>query len=196
MDHYFNSNPDSKSNKKEFCVTIGNNKYIFITDNSIFSKDYLDYGTKLLLESLPIEKIRGKVLDLGCGYGPIGIYIAKNTKAEVHMVDINERALALAKENSTKNDVSTNVYFSNVYDNINNKFDFIITNPPIRAGKRTVYEILFKAKEHLTENGELWLVVRKKQGAKSIIRDLQTAYSVEIVDKDKGYYIIKNILID
>ncbi|MFA5602545.1 MAG: methyltransferase [Bacilli bacterium] len=196
MNHYFNNNPDSKSNKKEFNIIIGDIKYTFNTDNSVFSKNYLDYGTKLLLKSLPIKKIKGQILDLGCGYGPIGIYIAKNTKVKVHMVDINERALFLAKENSIKNDVFTKVYFSNIYDNINDRFDFIITNPPIRAGKEVVYKMLFEAKNYLKNNGELWLVVRKKQGAETIIRDLKTEYRVEIINKDKGYCIIKAILVD
>lgn len=197
MDHYFSNNPTSENSQKDFSCMIGKDKYIFNTSNGVFSKNYLDYGTKVLLESLPINTIKGKVLDLGCGYGCIGIYIAKNTNSCVHMVDVNERAILLAKENSLKNSVETNVYCSNVYERVvDNDFNFIITNPPIRAGKKVIYEMLFDAKNHLNKDGELWLVVRKKQGAKTIIRDLEDKYVVEVVEKDKGYYVIKAKLID
>jgi 16S rRNA (guanine1207-N2)-methyltransferase len=197
MDHYFSNNPNSENSQKDFSCIIGKDKYIFNTSNGVFSKDYLDYGTKVLLESLPVDKIKGKVLDLGCGYGCIGIYIAKKTNALVHMVDVNERAISLAKENSLKNNANTNVYYSNIYDGVvDNDFNFIITNPPIRAGKKVIYEMLFSAKNHLNKNGELWLVVRKKQGAKTIIRDLEKEYIVEVVNRDKGYYVIKANIID
>jgi 16S rRNA (guanine1207-N2)-methyltransferase len=196
MDHYFSDNPIAKSNKKEVKVTIGGKQYTFITDSNVFSKDYIDYGTKLLLEFLPINTIKGRVLDLGCGYGPVGIYIAINTDSKVDMVDVNNRAIELATLNSRRNDVTTNVYLSNVYSGVKGKYDYIITNPPIRAGKKVVYEMLFDAKKYLNNNGELWLVVRKQQGAKTIFRDLQAVYNAEVIEKDKGYYVIKAVLVD
>lgn len=189
MSHYF-TNDHVKSNEHEIDVIINNLKLKFIVDNGIFSKKGLDFGTRTLLENIDIKKIKGNVLDFGCGYGPIGIYINKITKANVDMIDINKRALALAKRNAKLNDVNVNVFESNIYENINEKYNFIITNPPIRVGKKLLYEILFDAENHLKENGELWLVMNKNQGAKTLAKDLEQTYDVTIVTKNKGFYII------
>ena len=189
MSHYF-TNDHVKSNEHEIDVIINNLKLKFIVDNGIFSKKGLDFGTRTLLENIDIKKIKGNVLDFGCGYGPIGIYINKITKANVDMIDINKRALALAKRNAKLNDVNVNVFESNIYENISEKYHFIITNPPIRVGKKLLYEILFDAENHLKENGELWLVMNKNQGAKTLAKDLEQTYDVTIVTKNKGFYII------
>ena len=189
MSHYF-TNDHVKSNEHEIDVIINNLKLKFIVDNGIFSKKGLDFGTRTLLENIDIKKIKGNVLDFGCGYGPIGIYINKITKANVDMIDINKRALALAKRNAKLNDVNVNVFESNIYENISKKYNFIITNPPIRVGKKLLYEILFDAENHLKENGELWLVINKNQGAKTLAKDLEQTYDVTIVTKNKGFYII------
>lgn len=189
MSHYF-TNDHVKSNEHEIDVIINNLKLKFIVDNGIFSKKGLDFGTRTLLENIDIKKIKGNVLDFGCGYGPIGIYINKITKANVDMIDINKRALALAKRNAKLNDVNVNVFESNIYENISEKYNFIITNPPIRVGKKLLYEILFDAENHLKENGELWLVINKNQGAKTLAKDLEQTYDVTIVTKNKGFYII------
>ena len=189
MSHYF-TNDYVKSDKRIINVIIKNIKLKFIVDNGIFSKKGLDFGTRTLLENIDIKKIKGNVLDFGCGYGPIGIYINKITKANVDMIDINKRALALAKRNAKLNDVNVNVFESNIYENINEKYNFIITNPPIRVGKKLLYEILFDAENHLKENGELWLVMNKNQGAKTLAKDLEQTYDVTIVTKNKGFYII------
>ena len=189
MSHYF-TNDHVKTNEHEIDVIINNLKLKFIVDNGIFSKKGLDFGTRTLLENIDIKKIKGNVLDFGCGYGPIGIYINKITKANVDMIDINKRALALAKRNAKLNDVNVNVFESNIYENISEKYNFIITNPPIRVGKKLLYEILFDAENHLKENGELWLVINKNQGAKTLAKDLEQTYDVTIVTKNKGFYII------
>jgi len=196
MNHYFDDNPISESKKVKITTTINNQNYSFISDNGVFSKNQLDYGTKLLLETLPIDNVDGKVLDLGCGYGPIGIYVAKNTTAEVHMVDINNRSLELAKINSIRNKVKAKIYKSDIYSNVEGTFDFIITNPPIRVGNAILYNFLFLAKKYLNKDGQLWLVIRKKQGAESVLKKLREKYKVEIVNKSKGYYIIKAIIVD
>ena len=189
MSHYF-TNDHVKSNEHEIDVIINNLKLKFIVDNGIIKKKGLDFGTRTLLENIDIKKIKGNVLDFGCGYGPIGIYINKITKANVDMIDINKRALALAKRNAKLNDVNVNVFESNIYENISEKYNFIITNPPIRVGKKLLYEILFDAENHLKENGELWLVINKNQGAKTLAKDLEQTYDVTIVTKNKGFYII------
>ena len=190
MSHYFENDKNLKSEWQEHKINILNKSYTFITDHGVFSKQGLDFGTRTLIETIPINKISGDVLDLGCGYGPIGITVKDNTNANVDMIDINLRSLHLAKMNASKNNVSVNVFESNGYSNVLKKYDYIITNPPIRVGKKILYDLLFGAKEHLKENGELWLVINKNQGAKSVAKDLEKDYNVEIVKKNKRFYII------
>ena len=191
MGHYFtNENLPSKIQKTE-CNVLGN-KFIFLTDNGVFSKDGLDFGSRFLLESIPLEEVGGKVLDMGCGYGVLGIVLNKLTGASVDMVDVNLRALHLAELNCKENkSLNINVFESNTYNNVNSKYSCIITNPPIRAGKKIVYDIVMNAKDHLLDNGKLFLVIRKEQGAKSLIVDLKEYYNVEILEKKKGFYILK-----
>lgn len=190
MHQYFDNNENLKSNIKEVTVNIKNKKYKFKTDNGVFSKKGLDFGTRTLLEAIPVNKIKGKVLDVGCGYGPIGIFVADNTDSEVDMIDINERSLNLVRQNVSLNKVQANIYSSNIYENVVDKYNYIITNPPIRVGKKILYEILFEAEKYLLENGELWLVISKDQGAKSLLKDLNEVYDTKLIEKNKGFYII------
>ena len=187
MSHYFTNDYVESKEVKTKCI-IKNTELTLITDNGVFSKKGLDFGTRTLLET--IEDIKGQVLDFGCGYGPIGIYLKKTFDVEVDAVDINERAMNLAKKNAELNKVNINIFESNIYENINNKYDYIVTNPPIRVGKKILYQILFEAKEHLNKNGELWLVIHKDQGAKTLAKNLEKEYTVEIKEKNKGFYII------
>lgn len=190
MAHYFEYDKNLKSNEEEKQAIINNEHFKFITDNGVFSKKGLDFGTRSLLETISEENITGEVLDFGCGYGPIGIYIKKTTSANVTMLDINKRSVDLALKNAKLNNVDVTVIESNMYEKINQKFDYIISNPPIRVGKKILYEILFGAKNYLNEKGQLWIVVNKAQGAKSLVKDLSSEYKVEIKNKSKGFYII------
>lgn len=190
MSHYF-TNDNIQSNEKIIKCKINNISFSFYTDNNVFSKKGLDFGTRSLLENLEIEKLHGDILDFGCGYGPIGIYISKIKNIKVDMIDINLRSIELVKKNALLNNTTINVFESNLYENIKEKYDFIISNPPIRVGKKILYEILFDASKHLKENGELWIVVNKNQGAKTILKDLEKKYKVTLIDKNKGFYIIK-----
>ena len=189
MSHYF-TNDYVKSEEKSINVIINDIKLKFIVDNGVFSKKGLDFGTRTLLENINLNEVKGDVLDFGCGYGPIGIYLKKITNANIDMIDINERALKLANKNATLNNVKVNIFKSNIYENINKKYNIIVTNPPIRVGKKVLYEILFKAKQYLKDNGQLWLVINKNSGAKSLSKDLEKDYDVIIVTKNKGFYII------
>ena len=191
MNQYFENNENLKSNIEIKKVIINNKNFEFATDNGVFSKKGLDFGTRSLLETINIDEITGNVLDFGCGYGPIGIYIASATNANVHMIDINRRSLELARRNVNLNHVNVQIYESNLYENVNETFDFIISNPPIRVGKQILYQILFETKKHLRKNGKLIIVVNKNQGAKSLMKDLEKEYKVCLLNKNKGFYIIE-----
>ena len=135
MSHYFTNDYVESKEQKTKCI-IKNTELTLITDNGVFSKRGLDFGTRSLLESL--ESINGKVLDFGCGYGPIGIYLKKTFDCVVDAVDINERALNLAKKNAELNKTNINIFESDIYSNIEVSYDYIITNPPIRVGKKII----------------------------------------------------------
>ena len=192
MSHYFENDETLKSEIKKTIFHIRNHEYTFYTDHGIFSKKGLDFGTRSLLETIPFENLKGDILDLGCGAGPIGICLKKEvTDIHVDMIDINTRALSLATKNATENQVSVNIFLSNGYSNITKKYDYIITNPPIRVGKQILYGLLIDAKKHLKEHGELWFVIHKDQGAKSTVKELQKYYEVEVKNKNKGFFIIR-----
>ena len=188
MSYYFSNDDTVKSEIKKHDVIINNTKFSFYTDTGVFSKKGLDFGTRALLESL--KDVSGDVLDFGCGYGPIGIFIKKTFDTNVDMVDINKRSINLAIKNANLNNVTVNVFESNIYENVNKKYDYIISNPPIRVGKKILYDILINAKNYLKSNGKMIFVVNKDQGAKSIIKDLEEYYNVEVLNKVKGFYII------
>lgn len=191
MAYYFDKNTETKSNEKTVHINISNKMYAFITDNNVFSKKGLDFGTRTMLECLDLNKVNGDILDFGCGYGSVGIYIKSNTDSSVDMIDVNERALNLAKKNAKLNRVDVNIFESDIYSNVTKKYDYIITNPPIRVGKEILYKILVDAKDHLKENGKLIFVINKDQGAKSTMEYLKSYYDVNILDKNKGFYVFQ-----
>lgn len=192
MGHYFTNENLPSDIRENICVVLGKN-FKFLTDNGVFSKDGLDFGSRLLLESIPLEEVGGKILDMGCGYGVFGIVLAKILLVKVDMVDVNLRALHLSKRNAKLNDVTNlvSIFESNCYQNISTKYSTIITNPPIRAGKKIVYDIVMNACDHLENGGNLFLVIRKEQGAKSLIVDLEKVYTVKVLEKKKGFFIIQ-----
>ncbi len=196
MAQYF-TNQELKSELRKWKVSIFNNTFTFYTDNGVFSKDHLDFGTRTFLENLPLEEMRDKkILDVGCGYGPIGIVLSKLTNASIWMVDVNRRALHLAKMNAKENGVNNiEILESDCYQNVSSlKFDYILTNPPIHAGKEKVYEIVMNARHYLNPEGKLFIVIRKDQGAKSMINDLKQYYTVDVIAKNKGFFIISCFL--
>lgn len=193
MDHYYTKNPTSKSEERMLEYEINEKKYKFISDNGVFSKEHVDFATDFLLKTI-YNEANGDVLDVGCGYGVIGITISKNKNVKsVTMLDINNRALELTKKNIALNKASNiTVIESDGFENITKNFDTIITNPPIRAGKAVIYKIYEDAKKHLRENGTLYLVINKKHGAPSTINYLNELYgNCEIVDKKSGFHVLK-----
>ena len=197
MDHYFTSDPTVKSEERIIEYEIKGKTLSFISDNGVFSKNHVDSATELLVKTI-YDEVNGKILDVGCGYGVIGITLATNKKVtEVTMIDINHRALELAKRNSLRNKVEekTKVLESNGFEQIKEKYDAVVTNPPIRAGKLVIYQIYADAKEHLLDGGVLYIVINKKHGAPSTIKYLEELFgNVEILDKKAGFNVIKCVL--
>ncbi|MBS5852590.1 MAG: class I SAM-dependent methyltransferase [Staphylococcus sp.] len=190
---YFENNVNLESNEIIIPYYFRGQKFNFITDNGVFSKKEVDFGSSLLLQTVTLDD-GDRVLDVGCGYGVIGLVIAKvKPQSLVDMIDINERAIRLSCKNKTLNKIeNVEIFVSNIYQNIVKKYDVIVSNPPIRAGKKIVHEIASKSFEFLNEDGTFWCVIQKKQGAESMLKLLIQIYQkVEIVEKDKGYWIIK-----
>jgi len=194
-DHYFTNQPNSKTDKKVFSFTLRGNVLKFQSDAGVFSRNEVDFGSRVLIETFTFPGIEGTILDVGCGYGPIGLSIAKDDENRlVEMVDVNLRAIELAKENANVNNIeNVKIYESSIYENVTGEYAAILTNPPIRAGKVVVHTILREAHEKLLSGGELWVVIQKKQGAPSALDLLKELFDeVDVVKKEKGYYIIKS----
>lgn len=191
MGQYFENDRNLKSEIVKHDIRILDKSFSFYTDNGVFSKNKLDYGTRFLLEVISCRDIGMKVLDVGCGYGPIGIYVSKVFGSFVDMIDVNKRAIHLCQMNIKENNVNCHAFLSNCYENVSDVYDTIITNPPIRAGKKIVYDIVMHAADYLRKDGTLYIVIRKDQGAKSMISDLGNLYNVSVLEKSKGFFVIK-----
>ena len=192
MSQYFQNDKNIKSVKRLINFNFSDKKFSMYSDNGVFSKDKFDFGTRVLLENIDIHSICGKVLDLGCGTGVVGLILGSlNKNISIDMVDINERAIELARENIKLNNLNNNnIFISDVYSSVNDKYDYIITNPPIRAGKEVIRRFLLGAKDYLNNNGTLYFVMRKDHGVKSMIKELEEKYKVEVINKEKGFYIV------
>ncbi|MCL1632380.1 class I SAM-dependent methyltransferase [Sporolactobacillus sp. CPB3-1] len=190
-EHYYSEHPHAGSSPHMLHVTLRQHAFSFTTDAGVFSKHAIDFGTALLIENFCEPNTAGGFMDMGCGYGPIGIALSKLfPDRNIMMVDINERAVALAEKNARENEVAVRVLQSSLFDRVSGEFAAIVTNPPIRAGKQTVHQIFRDAHRFLKENGELWTVIQKKQGAPSALKMLQALYDrVEVVARKKGYYV-------
>lgn len=202
MSHYFS--PDLPNGDEDLRIverSFHQVKFSFITDSGVFSKKQIDFGSSLLIETIQVKSAK-KILDLGCGYGSIGSVIASLSHPDVHvtMVDINPRAVKLAKINVQRNKVAhrTSIYLSDGYEGIpHSMFDLVLFNPPIRAGKSVVYRLFAETKNHLNPGGRLVVVMRKKQGAESAKKELMRLYpQVEVLKQKKGYWVMEATMFD
>lgn len=193
MSHYFMNDENLAKNRRDISFRFLGRSFSFVSDDGVFSKDTLDYGTRVLVERVLDHSLGKRVLDLGCGYGPVGIFVKSfQPETEVTMLDINERAVELAKLNVERYKMENRVLCSNLYTEVANEtFDEIISNPPIRAGKTVIYQIFREAYTHLNANGRLWVVIRKNHGAKSAMKEIEAIFgNCEVLDKEKGYFIL------
>lgn len=194
--HYYSNQPETahEHDRKELKADLRGHSLRFISDAGVFSKSGIDYGSRVLIDAMEFAP-DASVLDVGCGYGPIGLTAARLApQGHVTMIDINSRAVELARENARHNGI-TNVTIleSDLFAAVKDQaFDVVLTNPPIRAGKETVHTIFAEAWNHLRQGGQLWVVIQKKQGAPSAKSKLEALFGqVEEVTKDKGYRIFK-----
>ena len=191
-DQYYTADPTSESKPVPCAFPYRGHGLNFMTDAGVFSKGELDVGSRLLLDALP--DLSGDVLDLGCGWGAIGVAVARAYPAcRVTMADVNHRALDLCRQNCQRNGVTAEVIESDGMAAVmGRKFDAVITNPPIRAGKQVIYRMFADAAVSLKEGGALYLVIRKQQGADSCVKYLKTLYgAVEKLDKSGGFWVLK-----
>lgn len=195
-DHYYAQRPSAASRRQSFELTLRGIRLKLMTDAGVFSKQGIDYGSKALIERMEIPP-GSRILDVGCGYGPIGLTAARLARdGFADLVDVNERAVELAKLNAEANGIrNVSVLQSDGLAAVaGNRYDVILTNPPIRAGKAVVHRIFEESADHLAPGGSLWVVIQNKQGAPSARAKLEAIFgeeAVEEADKDKGYRILK-----
>lgn len=192
MSHYFIEDTSLEPDIEEFTYYYKDIEFRFITDAGVFSKGRVDAATDLLLHILhSVPPLKGSMLDMGCGYGCIGIILSKTFDLKVTQVDINPTAVKLAEINCRLNGVSSDIRLSDCYSNVPERFDTILINPPIHAGKDITYRMYEEAPVHLNRGGKLYVVTLKKHGAESTINKLTDVFgSCDVVYKKKGYYVL------
>ena len=191
-DHYFSASPESAHRYAEAEYVYRGETLRFLTDAGVFSRGEVDFGTDVLLRALP-QDLAGRVLDLGCGWGAVGVSVGKKYPAcALVMCDVNERALELARKNAAANGVKAETAQSDGLEQVEGPFDYILTNPPIRAGKQVIYRLFAESARKLSPEGALYIVIRKQQGAESAVKYLKTIFQqVDTVDKSGGFWVIR-----
>lgn len=195
-EHYYTARPETAHEEAEFTAELRGMPFRFVTDAAVFSRNRVDFGSALLIEAMQLDSA-DTVLDVGCGYGPIGMSAARLVpEGRVYMVDVNERAVDLARRNLEHNGITNaEVRVSDALESVQGiAFDKVLTNPPIRAGKAVIYRIVDEAYDALKPGGSLWLVIQTKQGAPSMKKKLSERFgNVEDVEREAGYHVFKAV---
>jgi len=190
--HYFSREEPEQSDPQIFSYVFNENRYIFSTDTGVFSVGKMDSATDTLMKNIP--PLSGSLLDMGCGYGAMGIILAKEYNLTLYQADINPRALRLTAENAAKNGVMSNIAASDCFKQIQGFFDTVVINPPIHAGKNVIFEMYEGAYKHLHLGGSLYIVILKKHGAESSIKYLNKIFgNCHVQYKKRGCYVLKSI---
>ncbi|MDR2647298.1 MAG: methyltransferase [Oscillospiraceae bacterium] len=190
MTHYFLDDPTLADDYRDFMYYYGETSFVFTSNSGVFSHGGVDEATNLLIKNIP--PLRGSLLDLGCGYGAIGIVLAKMFALTLTQSDVNPRALRLAEKNCAQNNVAATVLLSDCFANIGGKFDAITLNPPIHAGKSVVYALFEGAKAHLNAGGRFYVVMLEKHGAKTAAKKLTELFgNCGILCRKKGVFVFE-----
>ena len=197
MSHYFKDDPNLASNIKTISFEVNGISMQLLTDNGVFSKGKVDEGSLAFLKVLLPLDLGNNILDLGCGYGTLGLTLAMAKKeARVTLADVNSRAIKLCIKNAGVMNLSQRVTIlqSDIYEKIEGKYDSIVINPPIRAGKVVTYRMYEEAKQYLIDGGSLYIVIRKAQGADSASKYIESIFgNIKLLDRHKGYHIYQAI---
>ena len=194
MAHYFENDESVISEPATITYDFQGKHLIYTTDHGVFSRQRLDFGSRVLMDSIDIGNAKS-MLDVGCGYGTMGIALKSvHEDLQVLMTDVNKRAISLAKENIKCNNLEgIDVIESDVYENVHDTYDLVISNPPIRAGKKVVSAIISGSYEHLNKGGRLVIVIQKKQGAPSAKKLMEDIFgNATVINREKGYYILQS----
>ena len=198
MSYYYTNDPNLGNKESEFSYTYFGKELKFKSDLGVFSKERVDFGTNVLINSIPDLSWANSLLDVGCGVGIIGLCMkSKYRQLNIELVDVNTRALKLAAENAKMNDLDEDgkvvIKESNLYENVSESFDLIVSNPPIRAGKDVVHGVVIGGYEHLNKGGKIYIVIQKKQGAPSMESKMNEVFgNVKTIEKKNGYFIFES----
>ncbi len=193
MSHYYLNDKQLNHDIRRISFAIDRLDILLDTDRGVFSRDQVDFGSKALLENIDFNDTYRTIIDMGCGYGPMGIFVAKKCpNAHIIMADVNERAAHLAAQNLEINNIkNAEVKVSFLFENVEEKADLIMSNPPIRAGKQTVFKLYEEAHAHLNLGGVFYAVIQKKQGAPSSVSKLEELFgNCDVIAKEKGYWVL------
>ncbi len=196
FNHYFVNKAHKESDFFTFSPEFMGKKYVIHSCNDVFSKNELDYGSLVLVKTLiKNSSLSGTVLDMCCGYGTIGILLADNLGISPDMCDINSTAVMLAKKNASANRIQVGEIFeSDMFSCVTKSYDHIVSNPPIKTGKKLLLAFADDAFKHLNDSGTLTVVIKKNLGADSLKKYLTTLFgNCEVLERDKGYYILQSV---
>lgn len=190
MSHYFIADDQLAEKKERFNYNFKGIRFEFESNSGLFSMGHVDYASDILINEIP--SLKGSLLDLGCGYGPIGIVLGRTYGLDVTFADVNSKAIQYTQANLELNHFSGKVIESNCFDAIEDTFDSIVLNPPIHAGKQIIFQMYKGAFEHLKNNGCFYIVIQKKHGADSSIKALNEIFgNCDVLYKKKGFFVLQ-----